>query len=63
MNKYPYSHYEIQSELDNVIHKLEENRIVYFSKKISSEDRKKLNELINRLDDLHSELANLDWQT
>lgn len=72
MNSYPYRHFEILSQIDNVANKLESNRRA-FNKRLEElesnstpnhlyqQEKAKITQIINNLDTIAAELGDIQW--
>ena len=72
MNKYPYTHFEILTQLEDTINKLEANKRAFDErlKNIESENqtndfyqsqKHNVNQIIDSLDTIAAELGAVDW--
>lgn len=72
MNSYPYTHFEIMTQLDDVTNKLESNRRA-FNKRLEElesnstpnhlyqQEKTKITQIINSLDTIAEKLGSVDW--
>ena len=72
MNKYPYTHFEIMTQLEDAINKLEANSKVFAERLEKLEtgltindfyqaEKQKINQIVNRLDTITTDLGAVDW--
>ena len=72
MSEYPYTHFEIMSQLNEAIYKLETNSKVFTERlekleagsttnHLYQSEKVKINQIINGLDSLTAELGSIEW--